>query len=101
MVYWKATVGYKQLLSFLINPKTIIMEQWRSSLKERFSALSCMMIWLIMIGMYVVTGILSFEIINPIGFWQVILWLIAWHIVTMIIEVLFAVAIMWISSIDI
>lgn len=76
------------------------MEPEDVSINERFTTFSCMMIWLIMAGLYIASGILSYQVMNPHGFWQVILWLIGWQILSTIVELLFASVIMWISSIE-
>ncbi|NLG04525.1 MAG: hypothetical protein GX567_11970 [Clostridia bacterium] len=67
---------------------------------ERFTAFSCMLIWLIMVGLYIASGILSYHVMDPNGFCQTILWIIGWQILAAIIEFLFAAIIMWISSIE-
>ena len=67
---------------------------------ERFTAFSCMLIWMIMAGLYIASGILSYHVMDPHGFLQIILWLFGWNILATIVEFLFAAVVMWISSIE-
>lgn len=66
--------------------------------EERFTAISCLFMWLSLIGLYVMSGIVTYSIMRPQGFAQVFLWIIAWQIVASIIDILFTVFVMWLAD---
>lgn len=81
--------------------KPLSNDQEEVSAEERFKAFSCMMIWLIMIGLYAVAGIVSYQVMSPKGFIESFLWIIAWNILAAILEMVFAAIVMRISEMDI
>jgi hypothetical protein len=66
------------------------MEEWKEKLEDKFKAISCFVIFILMIGGYIAAGLFSYNLMRPEGFWQSVLWLVGWHILALIVDLLLA-----------
>jgi len=66
--------------------------------KERLHPIACIFFYIILFVIYIATGIISFNLISPNGFLNVIGWLIVWNIVAGFIDFIFAMIVSFVTD---